>query len=274
MREREIARAKTIEIAEQDKAIAIAEKTKVQSEAQAQADVARALAVKAEEQVATARATEIAERQKAIELVEAAQQAEREAIGITVAAASRQKGQRRPRSGPAQSSRKAMPTPKSCAPTPRAPATPSKPKAKLRSTKPKTVCPPKSIALQIKQALIAALPDIIRESVKPMENIEGIKILQVNGLGGSNGGTNGGANGAASSGNLAEDMVNSALRYRAQAPLIDSLLRELGVNGGEMGDMIQGAAQAAEVKPEPHFLPPDGKIQPIAPVFVPPKHEI
>ena len=91
VREREIVRAKTIEIAEQDKAIALAEKSKLQSQAQAEADVARALAARAEEQVATARATEIAERQKAIDLVEASKQAQRDAIGITVAAEANKK---------------------------------------------------------------------------------------------------------------------------------------------------------------------------------------
>jgi uncharacterized membrane protein YqiK len=55
---------------------------------------------------------------------------------------------------------------------------------------------PQIIDLQFKQALIKALPDIIRESVKPMENIDGIKILQVNGLNGANGGgSNGHSNG-------------------------------------------------------------------------------
>ena len=48
------------------------------------------------------------------------------------------------------------------------------------------------IAMQIKIKLIENLDKIIRESVKPIENIDGIKILHVeglaNGLGGGNGG--------------------------------------------------------------------------------------
>lgn len=77
---------KSIELAEQDRAIAIAEKSKEQSMAQAQADAARAEAVRAEELVVTVRDSEIAERQKKIELIEASKQAERDAISITVAA--------------------------------------------------------------------------------------------------------------------------------------------------------------------------------------------
>jgi uncharacterized membrane protein YqiK len=89
-----------------------------------------------------------------------------------------------------------------------------------------------------------ALPAIIRESVKPMENIEGIKILQVNGLGGPahDGGPihlNGSGGGG---GNLAEEVVNNALRYRAQAPILDSLLQEIGLSGGDLQALAQSAA--------------------------------
>lgn len=273
VREREILRAKTIEIAEQDKSIALAEKSKLQSQAQAEADVARALAVKAEEQVATARATEIAERQKAIELVEAARQAEKQAIGITVAAQADKKA-----SEDRAAALRVVAQGEADAERLRADAARARYAAeaegKTSINEAENRLSEGSMAMQIKLALIAALPDIIRESVKPMEQIDGIKILQVNGLGG-NGGASSGSNGAASSGNLAEDMVNSALRYRAQAPLLDSLMRELGLNGGEISDMIQGAAQqATRAKSEPHILPPDGKIQPVVPVFVPPKREL
>ena len=40
-------------------------------------------------------------------------------------------------------------------------------------------------------------------------------------------------------GGLADSVVNSALRYRAQAPLIDQLLREIGVEGGDVGRAAQ-----------------------------------
>ena len=38
--------------------------------------------------------------------------------------------------------------------------------------------------------------------------------------------------GESQSTNLADQMTNSALRYRAQAPLVDSLMNELGIKGG------------------------------------------
>src|SRR5262249_59479506 len=80
--------------------------------------------------------------------------------------------------------------------------------------------------------LIDRLEAIIRESVKPMEKIEGIKILHVDGLGG--GPARAGAEGA---GGFADSIVNSALRYRAQAPLVDSLLKEIGLSGGDIGKL-------------------------------------
>ena len=71
----EIERRKALELAEQSRAIAIAEASKAQSEAQALADEARAKAVSAEEKVFSARETEIAERRKQIELITASQEA-------------------------------------------------------------------------------------------------------------------------------------------------------------------------------------------------------
>jgi uncharacterized membrane protein YqiK len=88
----------------------------------------------------------------------------------------------------------------------------------------------------MRRQLIDKLEGIIRESVKPMERIEGIRVLHVEGLGGSPGGQGNGNGGA----NIADSVVNSALRFRAQAPLVDQLLREIGVQGGDLG----GAANA------------------------------
>ena len=89
------------------------------------------------------------------------------------------------------------------------------------------------ISLQVKQQIVNQLPSIIRESVKPIENIDGIKIVHVDGLtgGGSRGG---GSGGAAVSGSLADQVVDSALRYKAQAPLVESLLKEVGLEGGDI----------------------------------------
>jgi uncharacterized membrane protein YqiK len=95
------------------------------------------------------------------------------------------------------------------------------------------------IGLQIKLALIQALPAITEKSVEPMKQIEGIKIIQVDGL--TRPATNGGAApaGVNGGGNLAEQAVAAALAYRAQSPIIDGLLKELGMTSGSLGGLAQ-----------------------------------
>jgi uncharacterized membrane protein YqiK len=105
---------------------------------------------------------------------------------------------------------------------------------------------PESRASEARLRLIEKLEAIIRESVKPMERIEGIKILHVEGLGGNGGGRLGGPEGG---GSLADSVVNSALRYRAQAPLIDSLLREIGLTGDDIGK-VSNVLEGLATKPE------------------------
>jgi len=98
-------------------------------------------------------------------------------------------------------------------------------------------------ALRLK--LAEKIEAIIRESVKPMANIGDIKIVDVNGLPGFSGtsGSGGGggesvtAGGSGRSGSLADNVVSSALRYRAHQPFLDSLLKEIGMNPGEISNI-------------------------------------
>jgi len=99
-------------------------------------------------------------------------------------------------------------------------------------------------ALRLK--LADKIESIIRESVKPMSNIGDIKIIDVNGLpgfsgtsGSSGGGTadNVGTKDGGRSGNLADNVVSSALRYRAHQPFLDGLLKEIGMAPGEISNI-------------------------------------
>ncbi|MDZ4813714.1 MAG: flotillin domain-containing protein [Pseudomonadota bacterium] len=263
LKEREIVKAKSIEtaqidqqksvqLAEQDRAIAIAEKSRAQSVAQTQADEARAAAVRAAEQVDTVREVERAERQKKIELVEASRQAEREMIGVTIAAQAEKNA--------AEDKAAAIRTLANAnADQRRIEAQADSDSEKLRAdaaekrytvdaegqrllNEAANMLSVDQIALQIKLAVLRHLPDIIRESVKPMEAIDGIKIVQIEGLN-SGGNHSSGDQGAASgSGNLADQVVSSALRYRAQAPLIESLMKEVGISGGDLNGLTQSLA--------------------------------
>ncbi len=251
----EIERRKAVELAEQDRAIAIAEKSKAQSEAQAQADLARAEAVKAEEGVVTVRETEKAQRTKAVELVQARQHAEKEAISITVAAdaekqAALDQAEALKTLADAEAEKQRIAARGDAdAELLRAEAAAKRyaveAEGKRALHEADNVLSADQITMQVRMALIKYLPDIIRESVRPMEKIDGIKIIQVEGL---NGHTHGGSDGVAGgNGSLADQVVNSALRYRAQGPLLDSLLKEVGINGADINGLtsaLNGAGQA------------------------------
>ena len=83
---RRIPKERDLQIVAQESAIAVATKSKEQSEAQTVAETARALAIAAEEKVTTAKAVEIAERDKIINVIAARKAAETEAMPITVMA--------------------------------------------------------------------------------------------------------------------------------------------------------------------------------------------
>ena len=256
-----IEQRKATELADQDKQIAVAEKSKAQSEAQAQADVARQQAVKESEQVQTVRETAIAERAKAVELVKAREAAEQQAISVTVAA----EAEKQAAEDKAESVRiMANAAAEKLEIEARGDAEAVKLKAdaderrfaveaqgKRAINEAANVLSVEQIAMQVKLELMKQLPGIIRESVKPMERIDGIKIFQVEGLGGSQGS---GGNTGSSEGNLADQVVNSALRYRGQAPLLDSLLEEIGLKGGDIQKLSGSLGKTA---PKPNTLERD-----------------
>ncbi len=242
-----IEKAKSLELAEQDRAIAIAERSRAKSEAEALAAQARGEAVKADEQVITVRETEIAERRKSIELVLAAEEAERAALKITVAA-------RAERSANEDRAAAVEAIARGEAEAERIRADAAKARYAVDAEGRRLINEADNllsdavIAAQVKKVLIDKLPEIIRESVKPMEQIEGIKIIHVEGLSGSAPGGNGNA-GSGGEGNLADQLVNSALRYRGQAPLVDSLMSELGLKGGDLNGLGAGATHTEAPKP-------------------------
>ncbi len=240
----EIERRKSIELAEQLRAIAIAEQSKAQSEAQAAADRARALAVSEEERVFTARETEMASRRKQIELIAAAQDAERDALRVRVAAETE-----RTAAADRGAALRTQAEAEAEADNIRSLAMKLRREIEAEATRlmneAQNVLTPEARGSAARLRLIDKLEAIIRESVKPMERIEGIKILHVDGLGGGAHNGSGGDLG----GSFADQVVNSALRYRAQAPLIDEMLKEIGLEPGKIGQ-IAGVLGKKVAKPE------------------------
>jgi uncharacterized membrane protein YqiK len=235
----EVDRRKALELAEQQRAIAIAEASRAQSEAQAEAELARAKAVEAEERVFSARETEVAERRKQIELIVASQEAEREAIRIKMQAAAEKEA-----AGDRAAAAKLAAEGEADAERIRALAARLRHEIEAEGTRlmneAANVLTPEARVSAFRLRLIDRLDAIIRESVRPLEKIDSIKVLQIDGLGLGGGGANGSGQGG-----VADNIVNSALRYRAQAPLVDSLLKEIGISGGDIGKLAGALAPPA-----------------------------
>lgn len=251
----EIKRRETIQLEEQSREIAVSLKSKERSEAQASAEGARALMIEAQERVQTVRDTEIANRQKQVELIEAEKGAESEATKVkTLAAAEKVASQDR-----ADADRIAVSALEERY------RVEADGKEKLNAAE--NLRSDASRKSSLHKALVENLPAIIRESVKPMERIEGIKILHVEGLPGLSGTVGHGGSGEGGQdgtgpreGNLAEQVVSSALRYRSQAPFVDQLLGEIGMTGGDIHrtQMLQNLSKIVYTEPNS----PAAKVKP------------
>lgn len=238
--EARILQMQQIEVAEQNKQIAIASKSEEESAARAKAAEAEKLKVEKEEAVITTRQVAEANRRMEIEVIDARKEAEREAVNITVEAEAKREA--------------AINTSEAILTEARASADAKKLQAeadekvfaveaagKKAMYEAENTLKDEQIDLQRSLAILKILPDIIANAVKPLENIDGIKILQ--GYGNSLGGA--GGNSESGGAGLADQVTSAALNYRANAPLVDSLLREVGLVDAEDGtleDLIQGSA--------------------------------
>jgi hypothetical protein len=95
--------------------------------------------------------------------------------------------------------------------------------------------------------------------------------MHVDGLNGNRGGGNGSGSNSGS-GSLADQVVDSALRYKAQAPLVESLLREVGLEGGDIKELTKnlhsdfGKKPTASASPDIETLNTTTPDQPSNPV--------
>ncbi|WP_097724681.1 flotillin family protein [Escherichia coli] len=209
VRIKEIEQQQVTEIANQTKSIAIAAKSEQQSQAEARA---KQVALIAAAQDAETKAVELTVRAKAEK-----EAAEMQAAAIVeLAEATRKKGL-------------------------------AEAEAQRALNDAINVLSDEQTSLKFKLALLQALPAVIEKSVEPMKSIDGIKIIQVDGL--NRGGAAGDAStGSVSGGNLAEQALSAALSYRTQAPLIDSLLNEIGVSGGSLAALTSPLTSTTPVE--------------------------
>ncbi len=237
LRQLAIERDKAIEIVEMQKAIEVAKKSTERSAAVAASEIARAKAVEAEEQAFTVREREIAERRKLTDLIGAKRENEREALRLTskadaekAAATSFAEAIQIAAQGEAAADHiKAL-----------AAAARYEVDAKGRTqlNEAENLLSDASRASRFREKMLERIEGIVRESVRPMEKIDGIKILHIDGANGASGGQR----------NVTDEVIDSALRYRVQAPMIDSLMKEIGIEGGSLGRMTEVLRDAKDIE--------------------------
>jgi uncharacterized membrane protein YqiK len=265
--QRDIERERAVRIAQQEREIAVSQKSQEESAAKANADIALAKSVTAEEEVKKVRETAIAERSKAVRLVQAREQAEQEAIAITVAADADKKA-----STDRAEARRIAATADGDAIRIQAQADEERyrveAEGKRAINEARNALNDEQVRMEIRLELLRQLPSIIEQSVKPMERIEGIKIMDVRGLGqigGGDGSSNGGSGGG--DGSLARSVVDHALRYRAQRPMVDALLKEIGLGDiADLSGLVEGATASTPPRPpasgDQTIVPDDSKKPP------------
>ncbi|QSX36422.1 flotillin family protein [Shewanella sedimentimangrovi] len=232
-----IQQQRDIEVSEQEKQIAVAAKSEEESAARARAAEAEKLKVEKEEAVITVRQVAEANRRKEIEVIDARKEAEREAVGVTVEAEA-EKRAAEDRSAAILTEARAAADAKKLKAEADEKVYAVEAAGKQALYEAENVLRDEQIALQKSLAILKALPEIVANAVKPLENIEGIKILQGYGSGSVLGSGEGQAQGG-----MAEQVTSAALNYRANAPLVDAMLRELGLvdkDKGELKDLLTG----------------------------------
>jgi len=239
----EIQKRKNLELEEKNRELEVIAKTVEVLNALETKDHARAQAVVAEEQVLSAQEVEVAERDKKLQLINAEKEGESEAIQITtLARAEKEAAQEREQAEKHTSLANKLRYEIDAA-------------GKMMLNEAENVRSDENRQSDLRMELARNLDSIIREAVKPMENIDDIKIYELNGMPGFNSNStnqdfvgpvpNGG-------GGLPENVVNAAMRYRAQVPFIDHLLDEIGMSPNEISNIqnLLGDYRKGEKKDE------------------------
>lgn len=210
--------AQSLEIAAQASRIAVAQKSEEESRARAQADEARAEQVKASQAVLTVEAEAKAQRDQKVAVIAAETEAQREAAGIRIRAdaelaAADASAKAKERMVEAEARRYEVEA-----------------EGQRALNESANLISPEQAALQIRLKLIEKLPEILEQMGKPIEKIDSFRVVHMNGgLGGNSGGIVDGET-VGNGGNLPSQMTDALLGYRLQAPFVDELAKELGVD--------------------------------------------
>jgi len=241
-----IVRDREVELARIETQVATQEASERESAAAAKANEARAEAVRAEESVKTAQATEVANRSKSVAVIAAEQKAQEVAVGITVQAKAEADAAEL-RATAVRVGAEADAAAKKIGAAADAEVNRVRAEGEMSFNEATNKLSKEQTDLVARRLLLEALPGIIRESARPMENIDRISVIDARGLQGATGGSDG--SDGQPSGSLADSAVSAAMRYRVGAPLIDSVMAEIGMKGGSLDGLMAAVAQAPDAAP-------------------------
>ena len=238
-----------IRIAELRAAMEQAQQEQQQNRVLAELEASRGEFETSRERVVTLRETEIAERDKAIELIKAAREAERDTEQRRILARAQRdlvemEGEERRLRASAEAEAERLAAEGAMAHR-RVEA-----EATQLLNEARNALSEEQTRAEVRRQLIEALPEIVRASGEPLKHIDSLRIAKVDGLtrrvqepAGDAGGERG------HRGDLASDLLGGLMEYRAQAPVIDTILRELGLardGAGLSPEVLQPARRESD----------------------------
>tara|TARA_B000000475_G_scaffold271689_1_gene270151 strand:+ start:432 stop:2150 length:1719 start_codon:yes stop_codon:yes gene_type:complete len=245
----EIESQKNIQIEEENKTIDLFAKQKERAQAAISTRDAESKATVAEENIVTAKLMAQSEREKAVALIKSKRIAEEKSIATTLAAAAEKTA-----ASDVAKAKELIANAEALAKKVKLTAEAEGLKKLNEAT---NILKSEQIAMKVKLDIIEKLPEIIKQSVKPIENIDGIKIVDVGGLG-LNSEANG-SSGSKNSDDIVDRVVTGAMKYKTQAPILEQLVKEVGLvgEGENFNDLISGRSslitgkQKKDDKPSP-----------------------
>jgi uncharacterized membrane protein YqiK len=216
----DILRLQAVQLAEQESAVTVAKKSEEKSKAEAEAAVAMADKVKNEENVITVRRLAEANRAKEVEesatrITLAAEAEKTAAMDMAEAKLTTARAEAEAIIIRAEADHKRFET--------EAYGEQSINTAKnLRSAA--------TMEYEFKHMLATLAPDIIAASVKPLEKIESMRVISTNGPLFGGGTASGDTAMSGGTGNMPDQLVGALMKHRLQMPMIDDLLKQLGID--------------------------------------------
>ena len=211
-----------------DNAVALAKKKGEEAKAEAAAIAAKAGEAEAEEKVRTVRETAMAERDKSLALIRAAEQAEVDNTRVkseaeTITAMAEAKAKATLDHAKAEKDRLM-----------------SEAEGRAAVIAAENAQSPDLIAMKLDEARLRTLAQVVERMMKPAEKIEGIRINQISGFGGT-----GSSGGEGADKSTVNQVVDSVLGMALQLPAVQKLGEEVGMN---IGDGVNGLTKSLESK--------------------------